>query len=574
MSAEARDTIVKLQLLGGTIEPPSAQPEQQDKNLAALFATNKVLNWTFDPSSLIKIWENSSALNQNIETYIANIESSGHRLAPVFDFESDAVYEQVREALWVHDSGGKLPQNSLDDLPDPPSDAEVDVVLEKLKRRSKYERLCFESFLHNVNPNGSFMSLRRQKRKDLEILGNAFFETLRDSNAQLSRFLHVPAETIRLTALDLNPTAVETKVAPTPLKYETITQYKFFRRFVQVVNNRTTWFKEFGDPRVVSRTTGKIFLDEKSFEAWTKQNQPGDQPANEMIHFKIDRPGDAYGTPRWMGNLLAVLGSRAADEVNYNYFDNKTVPPMAIVVSGGRLGQDDIGRIENFIRDNVRGRSNFHKILLLEANADKDSQMVGTAVPPRVEFKPLTSAQHGDALFQNYDERNMDKVSSSFRMPRLMRGDVRDFNRATALAAIRFAEDQVFEPERREFDDLLNRRLLPELGILLWRLESLPTRSRDPELMSRIVGEQSRAGNLKPNEARDLLAPSLATDFVRIDDKWGDQPLQLTMAEVSAEAKSQAAQEKPAKDNATDSNAGANTVGSTPSKPAPEKPSE
>jgi PBSX family phage portal protein len=303
---------------------------------------------------------------------------------------------------------------------------------------------------------------------------------------------------------------------------------------VQVVNQSVTWFKSFGDPRVVSRATGTVFLDLETFEKWAAENMPGDQPANELIHFRVGRPGGAYGTPRWIGNLLSVLGSRAADEVNFDYFDNKTVPPMALLISGGRLGADDVSRIENFIRDNVKGRQNFHKILLLEANAD-NTQMVGTAVPPRIEFKPLTSAQHGDALFQNYDERNMDKVSSSFRMPRLMRGDVRDFNRATAHAALRFAEEQVFEPERREFDDILNSTILAELGILLWRVKSLPTRSRDPELISKIVGEQTRAGNLRPNEARDLLSAPLGKDLDPVKEKWGQQPLQLTLAEIGAE---------------------------------------
>ena len=30
----------------------------------------------------------------------------------------------------------------------------------------------------------------------------------------------------------------------------------------------------------------------------------------------------------------------------------------------------------------------------------------------KIELRPLTNAQQSDALFQNYDERNMDKVGS------------------------------------------------------------------------------------------------------------------------------------------------------------------
>jgi len=36
----------------------------------------------------------------------------------------------------------------------------------------------------------------------------------------------------------------------------------------------------------------------------------------------------------------------------------------------------------------------------------------------KIELRPLTNAQQTDALFQNYDERNHDKVGQSFRLPR------------------------------------------------------------------------------------------------------------------------------------------------------------
>ena len=40
-------------------------------------------------------------------------------------------------------------------------------------------------------------------------------------------------------------------------------------------------------------------------------------------------PRSPYGVPRWVGTLLSVLGSRQMEEVNYLYFENKSVPPMA-----------------------------------------------------------------------------------------------------------------------------------------------------------------------------------------------------------------------------------------------------
>ena len=51
--------------------------------------------------------------------------------------------------------------------------------------------------------------------------------------------------------------------------------------------------------------------------------------------------------------------------------------------------------------------------------------------------------------------------------------DSKDFNRATAESALRFAEDQVFQPERDEFDFLMNRKVLADMGIRFWRFRPL-----------------------------------------------------------------------------------------------------
>jgi capsid portal protein len=65
--------------------------------------------------------------------------------------------------------------------------------------------------------------------------------------------------------------------------------------------------------------------------------------------------------------MLCVLGSRQMEEVNYLYFENKSVPPLALLVSGGRLADASVPRIQRFIEENIKGKNNFHSILILEA---------------------------------------------------------------------------------------------------------------------------------------------------------------------------------------------------------------
>lgn len=144
----------------------------------------------------------------------------------------------------------------------------------------------------------------------------------------------------------------------------------------------------------------------------------------------------------------------------------------------------------------------------------------------------MTDAQQQDALFQKYDERNIDKVGMAFRMPQLMRGDSREFNRSVADAQLRFAEDQVFQPERDEFDHLINRRLLADMGIRFWRFRSQTPVTRDPERMSVMIERLVRVGVLTPEEGRTLASDVFNHELRKIGDDWVKRPITLTLAGI------------------------------------------
>jgi hypothetical protein len=209
-------------------------------------------------------------------------------------------------------------------------------------------------------------------------------------------------------------------------------------------------------------------------------------------------------------------------------FENKSVPPMALLVSGGRISDASVPRIERFIDENLKGKANLHKILILEA----DGAGTGDGGRAKIERRPLTDAQQQDALFQVYDERNIDKVGSAFRLPRLLRGERKDFNRATAESALRFAEDQVLRPERDEFDFLINPRLLAGMGIRFWRFRSQTPVTRDPERMTEMVERLVRVGVLTPEEGRLLAGDIFNRELGKIGDDWTKRPITLTLAGI------------------------------------------
>ena len=305
-----------------------------------------------------------------------------------------------------------------------PTAEEVAERMRELVQLARLERARLESFFDFCCFDHSFVDLRRRTRQDLEVTGNAFWEVLRDGRGEIARLVYVPSYSVRLLPLDETPVEVEDRVRVSSVSFDKVSTRRRLRRYVQIQGVERVYFKSLGDPRVVSRRTGRVFDDAGSLG----DTDPTDGPATELVHFSVHSPRSPYGVPRWVGTLLAVLGSRQMEEVNYLYFENKSVPPLALLVSGGRLSEASVPRIERFIEENLKGKANFHKILILEAEGGSGTSETTRA---KIELRPLTDAQQQDALFQLYDERNIDKVGSAFRLPRLLRGESKDFNRAT-----------------------------------------------------------------------------------------------------------------------------------------------
>jgi PBSX family phage portal protein len=519
---ERLQTILKAHVVGATVQDPASRPAGEDT--AAAFISAGALVPPYDPETLCLLVEHSNSLRQNVDAYATNIDGNGYRFDAVIDFDAEDARSKVADAITLE----RLAARDAGSLPEgmalTPSAEEVSARFTELRQLARAERARLDAFFDFACFDHSFVDLRRRTRQDLEVTGNAFWEVLRDGRGDLARLVYVPSYTVRLLPLDREAVEVRERVRVSPVSFDTVSARRRMRRYVQVQSTECVYFKSFGDPRVVSRSTGRVFDDIAALKA----AKPDDGPATELLHFAIHSPRSPYGVPRWVGTLLSVLGSRQMEEVNFLYFENKSVPPMALLVSGGRISEASVPRIERFIEENLKGKANFHKILILEA----DGAGTGDGGRAKIELRPLTDAQQQDALFQVYDERNIDKVGSAFRLPRLLRGESKDFNRATAESALRFAEDQVFQPERDEFDFLINRKLLADMGIRFWRFRSQTPVTRDPERMTEMVERLVRVGVLTPEEGRLLAGDIFNREFRKIGDDWTKRPITLTLAGI------------------------------------------
>jgi PBSX family phage portal protein len=485
---------------------------------ANVFSEFDAIDPPYDPAVLCRILEHSNSLRQNVDAYATNIDGCGHRLESIIDFDAENIDHEIARII-------KLEQFAMTGTMVSRVPAKVIAQRRReLHELAAIERAHLDTFFASCCFDHSFTELRKRARSDLEITGNAYWEVVRNAAGRITRLVHVPSHMVRLLPLDTKATTVTEKTRIGPVSYEEAQVLRKLRRYVQKQGHTAVFFKTFGDTRVMGKMTGTFYPDQVD-----RQNiQPGDAPASELIHFSIHSATSPYGVPRWIGSLLSVLGSRQMEEVNYLYFNNKSVPPLALLVSGGKLSDASVPRVQNFIEENLKGKNNFHKILILEAESAGSSD----TAKMKIELKPLTNAQQQDALFQNYDERNIDKVGASFRIPRILRGESKDFNRAVADAQMRFCEDQVFQPERAEFDHFMNHRILPDMGIRMWRFKSQSPITRDPERLGGSIESLVRVGVLTPEEGRELAADVFNREFRNLRDDWVKRPITLTLAGV------------------------------------------
>lgn len=548
-------SVIKALTIGGR-DPMEVEGSNQvsvDEQHSDIFNKAGAIEPPYSPAMLCRLFEHSEGLRPPVDSYCVNIDGFGHDFQAAFDLESEEdrrilattikknmgprlITEEVRKAFRVREEIAKDgdDKNTADGNPNPTNEEIRDRFgpeFAQIADDMAEERADLVNFFQACCSEMSFVKLRRNTRQDLEITGNGYWEVIRNAGEELSQFVWLPSFSMRLMPLGV-PITVNVPIKQNDLSYKKFERRKRFRRFVQVLEKHTVYFKEYGDPRVMSATSG-IYYDtvEALHKAEDKEDGAKAVEATEVKHFKLDSPRSSYGVPRWIGALLSVFGSRMANEINFLYFDNKGVPPLAMLVSGGHITKESTTRIQDFVNTELKGRTNFHKILILEAEpATGTTQADASRV--KIELRPLTSAQQQDALFQKYDERNLDKIGNMFRLPRLLRGDIRDFNRSTAMAALNFTEMQVFQPEREDFDFVMNREFFADMEVKYWTFESLAPVTRDPTAMSTMIKEQSAAGNLVPEESRDLLQDVFNRSFKRIDQEWTKFPLPLTLAGV------------------------------------------
>lgn len=503
--------IVKASIFDAEAKRSNIVPTNEDERF---YSITGAIPPPYDPEQLCSLYEKSSNLRPNVEALTTNVEAFGFRLEPAIDLNAPDADARIADSILIEALfDGRVP--NLDK-------ATVAARRLELQALERVERLRTALFFENCCAESSFVELRKRTRVDLEVTGNAYWEVLRNRMGEIAQFVYVPSTTMRLMRSDLEFTEVEAWQRVSAAEFRRVTEFRRFRRFVQFIRGQeVAYFKEFGDPRTVSAKTGRVYPDEASFH----RTEPRTPTASEIVHFRIHSPLSVYGVPRWVGATCAVAGTRNAEEVNLDYFDAKAVPPFAILVSGGVLAEGAADRIKDYIRDQIKGKENFHSVMVLEAEPAGGGAVTGMqGARVRIEIKNLRDAQNADALFQVYEQNNAEKVGSAYRIPKILRGSMLDFNRSTADAALRYSEQQVFNPERQAFDYFVNQRILTDRGVRFLRFTSNSPVEKDPPVLVDMAAKLVDSGVITPNEARAIAADAFNTRYDPILAPWARIP--------------------------------------------------
>lgn len=492
-------------------DEPGKPKDLPEDPIEALTLAGDIIEPPFDLLTLATLPEHNTELTPCLDAMVQNIDGFGFRLIPRI----------------------KVAQRHV-----PPVRGDQATVDEK---KLAQERTELENFFAYATLDISFTEFRKRIRVDMESTGNAYFEVIRSSSGRVQGFTHIPSYQMRLGRQEPDPIKIQMPILqlePTgEVKVEQVAVWRRFRRYVQskaiqrrnlsfVGGYQLRYFKEFGDPRQYHFETGELLTPEKLLQV------PPDQRANEMVHFRLYSPRSPYGLPRYIGNLLSIMGDRAAEEINYVTFRNNNVPSMLVLVSNGQLTEESIKRLRDFVESQIQGSDNYSKFILLEAEGLMEGDEGGQV---KIDVKPLTATQHLDALFQNYSKNNQDKVRRCFRLPPIFVGRSDDYTRATAEASRQLADEQIFAPERDAFDSWVNRILFPEMGVVYHKFKSNSPNTTDNAELTKILAGAERTGGMTPRIARMMLEDILGQELPDFPSTKGfdpDVPFSLLMAEA------------------------------------------
>lgn len=343
-----------------------------------------------------------------------------------------------------------------------------------------------------------------------EIYGIAYIEVIRN----------IAGEVVQIEFIRDTPSIQKTK----PLEPYITTSYyhhgkeskrkKKYCKYKQEIGGYTVYFKEFGDTRIMDRRDGSYIQSNETLDIAYQ--------ANEIMEFAIGT--QPYGEVRWIGQVLGIDGSRKAENLNNNYFENGRHTPLMIMIKGGTLTDESFEKLQQYMND-IKGEAGQHAFIILETETTDGRADFDQSEKPEIEIKDIANILQKDELFQNYIDNNRRKVQSAFQLPDIYVAYTTDFNRATAQTAQVITEQQVFQPERKSLAWAINNRLLNGYRFQYVEAYFLEPDISNPDDIYKLLTVANNAGGLTPNKAKQIVYEAYGEVAEDYNEEWGNIPL-------------------------------------------------
>lgn len=551
--SDTAKSIERILKQGDVVVSHALEVEDDRAGVVETVSRNLIIEPPFSPAVLEHLVLQNNTLCQLVNAMEVNVAGTGWEIVPNDTLQME---EDIEDEM-----GASSDPNDLG--PDDEDRRSREVERQRQERQFEEEvnrqLEAIQGLFDEPFPNMSMTTLKRKLWHDLEATGNAYMEVVRNQAGEVMLLRHIDSKMMRLVRLD-DPVLVpkQMKRAGQDITLEVSMRERKFvlstgggaisprfrnspsgsgsgviepdastteldtRRLFSTQGTRLIYFKEFGASRDLDMWTG----------VWSAPGEqiPMERRATEIIHLTGKKDARTpYGLPRWINNLPSVLGSRKAEEFNLSFFDQGGVPPLLITVAGGTLAKRTKEALDQ--RFNTRNPAAKHQAVIMEVAS---SGRLDKTQRVQVAIERFGSERMQDSMFQKYDERTSQLIRSSFRLPPLFVGQSEEHNFATAKASYLVAEAQVFAPERAEFDEHINLKLLrtmPEGENFSFVSKPLVIDSSDDQLSA--IELALTHSLLKPEDAVAALN-KVVNLGLRFDQETLDQSRAMDAARVEA----------------------------------------
>lgn len=353
--------------------------------------------------------------------------------------------------------------------------SESEDQLARAHRKIERQKTELSDWLESMNDEDAFSHILEKVMIDFEATGNGYIEIGRKVTGEIGYIGHIPATTIRVRRLRDG--------------------------YIQVVNQRTVFFKNFQDKSNSNPVTS-------------------DPRPNELIHIKKYTPKNSYyGVPDILSAATSLVGDQLAGRYNIDYFENKAVPRYIVTLKGARLSNDAEEKLFRFLQSGLKGQS--HRTLYIPLPGDSGDN--------KVEFK-MDPIENGvqEGSFDKYRKSNRDDILMAHQMPISKVGSGAGMSIASALASDRTFKEQVARPSQRNIEKVINRIIQEKTDMFKFKLNELTL--TDENTQSQIDERYLKTQVIVPNEVRSRIGLPMRSG--------GQEPVQLS-SQQRAEARAQ-----------------------------------